>query len=205
MSYKVIKFLTTCLLNAVFCRKVALVPIPKRSTKMNKKELAQEIFQTSHLTGDFLLRSGQRSTEYFDKYRFESEPWLLKKIAAALAPLVPKDCDYLAGLELGGIPIATALSMETGKPCVFVRKEAKTYGTCQLAEGKDISGKKLCVVEDVITTGGQVAESVQDLRERGAKIEHVLCVINRANETPKALLEAKIQLHHLFTMAELKS
>jgi orotate phosphoribosyltransferase len=170
----------------------------------NNTHLASQIYQISHLTGDFLLRSGTRSSEYFDKYRFESEPELLKQIAKAMAAKMPSGIDYLAGLELGGIPLATALALEIGKPAVFVRKEAKTYGTCQLAEGKDIKGKTLCVVEDVITTGGQVVESVNELRQRGAHVEHVLCVINRAGTTPEPMKAAGLTLHHLFTMDELK-
>lgn len=170
---------------------------------MERAELAQSIFQISHLTGDFLLRSGTRSTEYFDKYRFEAEPWLLQGIAQHMAPLIPDGVDYLAGLELGGIPLATALSLQTGHPLVFVRKQAKTYGTCRIPEGKDIEGKHLCVVEDVITTGGQVLESVAELRKLGATVQTVLCVINRAGTTPTAFVDAGLELRHLFTMAEL--
>ena len=95
----------------------------------------------SHITGEFVLRSGVTSTEYFDKYRFEADPALLRDIAAALVPLVPDGTEVLAGLELGGVPIATVLSQLTGIPAAFVRKEAKTYGTCQLAEGGDRRGQ----------------------------------------------------------------
>ena len=117
--------------------------------------LANRVYDAAHLTGTFTLRSGQQSSEYFDKYRFEADPALLRDIAEALAPLVPDGIDALAGLEMGGIPIATALSMVTGIPARFVRKEAKTYGTCLLAEGGDIEGKRLLVVEDVVSTGGR--------------------------------------------------
>src|SRR5438874_31274 len=102
------------------------------------------------LTGRFLLRSGATSEEYFDKYLFESDPVLLRAIAEAMAPLVPPSTDALAGLELGGVPLATALSRETGLATRFVRKEAKAYGTCRLAEGGDVDGARLVVVEDVI-------------------------------------------------------
>src|SRR5471030_1751325 len=102
---------------------------------MDRKALAKRIFNCSHLTGQFLLRSGKTSTEYFDKYQFESEPRLLQDIAKCLAPLVPKETEYLGALEMGGIPIATALSFVTGIPVVFVRKQAKEYGTCKFAEG----------------------------------------------------------------------
>src|SRR5687768_13269484 len=130
--------------------------------KMNAQELGRRIYQSAYITGDFLLRSGKRSHEYFDKYRFESNPELLREIAKHLAPLVPSGTEYLAGLEMGGIPIATALSLETGIPAVFVRKEAKAYGTCKFAEGAEIQGKRLCIIEDVITSGGQVLISAKD-------------------------------------------
>ena len=168
-------------------------------------ELARRIYDVSHLTGEFTLRSGATSTEYFDKYRFESDPALLRAIADALVPLVPDGTDALAGLELGGVPLATALSRVTGLPAVFVRKEAKTYGTCQLAEGADVDGRRLTVVEDVVTSGGQVVASCGDLRERGATVEHALCVIDRQAGGPEALAKINVELRPLFTMQELES
>ena len=171
---------------------------------MTRNLLAQKIYDISHLTGDFLLRSGQRSNEYFDKYRFEANPEVLKAIAQQMAPLIPKDTEVLAALEMGGIPIGTALSLETGIPCVFVRKEAKTYGTCKVAEGLDVFNKRVCVIEDVITTGGQVIESTALLRGQGAQIQNVLCVIHRGSNTNK-LDEINLKLSPLFTMEELKA
>ncbi len=170
---------------------------------MTRAELAKAIFQVCHLKGNFKLRSGQTSNEYFDKYRFEARPEILREIAKQLASLMPPGTQALAGLEMGGIPIATALSLETGLPCVFVRKEAKNYGTCQFAEGLEIQGKKLCVVEDVITTGGQVLLSSQDLRKSGANVQHVLCVIHRGADSNN-LKEAGLELKALFTGEELK-
>ena len=170
---------------------------------MIRSELAKKIYEISYLRGQFKLRSGQTSSEYFDKYRFEAEPLLLKAIAEQMAPLIPKDTEILAGLEMGGIPIATALSLHTGLPALFVRKKAKDYGTCQFAEGRDFKGKKLCIIEDVVTTGGQVLLSTDDLRKAGALVTDVLCVIHRGTGTP--LAEAKLNLHPLFTMEELKA
>lgn len=174
---------------------------------MTKNELAKSVYETSHLTGQFLLRSGQTSTEYFDKYRFEAQPKLLDAITDQLKELVPENIDAFAALEMGGIPIATALSLKTGIPCVFVRKEAKSYGTCQFAEGLDIKNKKLCIIEDVITTGGQVVLSTKDLRSAGADVSDVLCVIYRGaaedGQEPK-LTEIGLKQKSLFTMSELK-
>lgn len=173
---------------------------------MESRELAKSIFQVSHLTGEFKLRSGLTSKEYFDKYRFEAQPRLLKAIAAAMKPLIPAGTQVLAGLEMGGIPIATALSLESGIPAVFVRKEAKAYGTCRIAEGlESLKGMKVCVIEDVITTGGQVVLSCEDLRKEGAILENVLCVINRQQGGEENLAKAKLKMNALFTSADLKA
>ena len=164
---------------------------------------ADQINTVARLTGTFTLRSGQIATEYFDKYRFEAQPALLARIAEALAPLIPADTEVLAGLEMGGIPIATALSLHTGLPAAFVRKEAKKYGTALLAEGSEIAGRRVCVIEDVITTGGQVVTSTNDLRGLGALVEHVVCVIDRSPDGGSALTAAGLQMHALLTRAQL--
>src|SRR5580658_2195639 len=100
-------------------------------------DLAQRINAVSRLEGSFVLRSGQLATHYFDKYRFEADPALLRSIAERMVDLLPPGTEVLAGLELGGVPIATAMSLQSGLPVVFVRKEAKTYGTCRAVEGGD--------------------------------------------------------------------
>ena len=172
---------------------------------MDRDGLARQIYETTHLVGEFTLRSGVVSNEYFDKYLFESDPVLLRTIAEALVPLVPAGIDALAGLELGGVPIATVLSQVTGIPARFVRKEAKTYGTCRLAEGGDLDGLRLCVVEDVVTSGGQVLLSTDDLRARGAVVEHALVVIDRRPPDTEVDVFADhgLALRALYTMAEL--
>lgn len=171
---------------------------------MDMDSLAKEIYDTSHLTGSFKLRSGQISDEYFDKYLFESNPRVLSVIAEYMSKLIPKDTEVLAGLEMGGIPVATALSLRTGIPVVLVRKKAKDYGTCKLAEGIDISGKKVCIIEDVVTTGGQVILSATDLKKAGAHIDTVLCVILRNEDGKTKLKDAGLDLKELFTMNDLK-
>lgn len=171
---------------------------------MTRNQLARAIFDRSHLTGQFVLRSGASATEYFDKYLFESAPDLLAEIAEALAALVPADTEMLAGLELGGVPLAVVLAQVTGLPVVFVRKQAKAYGTGRLAEGGDIAGKRLLVVEDVVTSGGQVVASSRDLRERGALVDSAICVIDREAGGVDALAEKGVALAALFTMNELK-
>lgn len=170
---------------------------------MTRQELAKKIYEVAHLTGEFKLRSGQISNEYFDKYRFEARPELLREIAKQMAPLIPPGTEVLAGLEMGGIPIATALSLEIGLPCAFVRKEAKDYGTCLFAEGAEVEGKNVCVIEDVVTTGGQVVISTKDLRSVGANISHVLCVIHRGPSFPEPkLTEVGLTLSPLFKKSD---
>ncbi|HUI48852.1 MAG TPA: orotate phosphoribosyltransferase [Acidimicrobiia bacterium] len=172
---------------------------------MDRTSLARRIFEASHLNGTFTLRSGVVSHEYFDKYRFESDPRLLADVAQSCRSLVPDGVDTLAGLELGGVPIATMISQLTGLPAVFVRKVAKTYGTCKIAEGAEIDGRRLCIVEDVVTSGGAILDAAVELRARGAELGPVICVIDRESGGREKLTEEGLELSALFTMTELKS
>lgn len=171
---------------------------------MTQSTLAARIYNAAHLTGEFLLRSGATSTEYFDKYRFEADPGLLAEIAEGLVGLLPHGVDALAGLELGGIPLVTAVSARTGLPARFVRKEAKTYGTCRLAEGGDVDGLSLAVIEDVVTSGGQVVASCEALRDRGATVARVVCVIDREAGGRENLRAAGLALAALYTATDLR-
>ncbi|HET6985601.1 MAG TPA: phosphoribosyltransferase family protein [Kribbella sp.] len=166
---------------------------------MERAELGRRVYAAAHLTGEFVLRSGQTTNEYFDKYRFEADPVLLDAVAEAMVPLVPADTEVLAGLEMGGIPVVTALGRHTGLPCAFVRKQAKAYGTRRLAEGAETAGRRVTIVEDVVTTGGQIVLSTNELRALGAQITHALCVINRNPTTPDPLTEAGLILTALLT------
>ncbi|TLS45375.1 orotate phosphoribosyltransferase [Streptomyces montanus] len=172
---------------------------------MTSSELARQIHAASHLTGDFVLRSGRRATEYFDKYRFEGDPVLLDSIAREMVPLVPAGTEVLAGLEMGGIPVVTALGRHTGLPCAFVRKHAKEYGTCRLAEGADIAGRRVLVVEDVVTSGGQIVLSTAELRALGADVREALCVIDRLQGGAEALAAERISLLSLLTADDLRA
>ena len=166
---------------------------------MNYEELGKEIYNTSNIQGEFLLRSGETSNEYFDKYLFESKPCLLSNISAQMVNLLPKKFDKLAGLEMGGIPIATALSMKTSREIIFVRKEAKKYGTCKVAEGGLIKGLNLVLIEDVITSGGAVIDAALELRKEGAIIDTVVCVIDRESTGESNLKKYGIEIKPLFT------
>ena len=152
--------------------------------RMSKDELARRIADIATLEGEFTLRSGQVSTRYFDKYRFEGTPSLLKPLAQVMADLVPTDTEIIAGLELGGIPLVTAIALETGLPAAFIRKEAKTYGTCRAIEGQDVAGRRVTFIEDVITTGGAVADAHKLARDEGADVLAVVCAIWRGEGAP---------------------
>ncbi len=166
--------------------------------------LATRVVAACHLTGTFVLRSGRTADHYFDKYRFESDPSLLADIVTALVPLVPAGTEGLAGLELGGVPLATLLSSVTGLPAYFVRKEPKKYGTEQICEGGGVANRNLLIVEDVVTTGGQVVLSAQDLRAEGAVVHAALCVIDREGGGAGVMGAEGITLHSLFTMSQLE-
>lgn len=167
------------------------------------QKLAKRVADLSHIHGRFRLRSGQTSNEYFDKYQFEADPGILKDICRELSRILPEG-DVLAGLELGGIPIATVLSQQTGLPVCFVRKQAKQYGTCRLAEGAAIDDRRVIVVEDVVTSAGQIVESTVALRDLGANVSHAICVVDRESGGSERLREIGVQLVPLFRASDLR-
>jgi orotate phosphoribosyltransferase len=172
---------------------------------MDRQQLARRLAEAAFLRGSFRLRSGQISSVYWDKYRFESDPILLRALAKHLAQMtcdVRVDC--YAGLELGGIPLAVAMALETGIPCLFVRKQAKEYGTCNLVEGNWVRGQRVLVVEDIITTAGQVILSVEQLRQLGLVAEEVACVLDRQQGGEERLAEIGCRLRPLFRASELE-
>jgi orotate phosphoribosyltransferase len=169
------------------------------------ENLARRVRDCCRVTGHFVLRSGRTTDEYFDKYQFEADPVLLNEIAGAMVPLIPAGTEVLAGLEMGGIPVVTALGQRTGLPCAFVRKEAKRYGTSRLSEGAEVAGRRVLIVEDVVTSAGQIVLSAGQLRELGALIDHALCVIDRQEGGVEALADKQIRLHALLTREALEA
>jgi orotate phosphoribosyltransferase len=162
-------------------------------------ELAQDIDLRCHLHGDFVVRSGAVTHEYFDKYLFEADPVLLRRIVDRMVALVPPGTNMLGGLELGGVPLATILSNLTGIPALFVRKKAKTYGTMRLAEGGDPAGRQVLLIEDVITTGGAVLNAAAALRELGATVTTVVCAIDRRAPAQDQLSPQDITVRSVMT------
>ena len=165
--------------------------------------LARDIDARCRLTGEFTLRSGQVASEYFDKYLFETDPDLLARVATAMVPLLPKDTELLGGLEMGGIPIVTVVSAQSRLPALFVRKAAKAYGTCKLAEGPDVAGRRVTLVEDVITTGGAVRNAALALRDAGATVETVVCAIDRSPPDDDPLADVGLEIRSVLTKADL--
>jgi len=167
-----------------------------------KPSLASRINRTTRLSGTFTLRSGTTSDRYFDKYQFESQPGLLHEIAVAMVPHVPAGTQVLAGLEMGGIPLATMLSFVTGIPAAFIRKEAKAYGTCRYAEGATLVGRPFILVEDVVSSGGAIIDALSKLRSDGLMPSAALCVIDRETGGKEALARHGLVLRALFTFAQ---
>lgn len=168
-------------------------------------DLATRLDATCRVTGTFRLRSGRAAGEYFDKYLFESDPGLLREVVDRMATLVPEDVDMLAGLELGGIPIATLLGQVTGLPVLFVRKKAKDYGTRRLVEGGDPAGRRVLVVEDVVSSGGAVIAAATALREIRADVVGARCAIDREEGGAAGLAASGVRLLSAFTRSDLQA
>jgi orotate phosphoribosyltransferase len=172
---------------------------------VTREELARRVSERALLHGDFVLRSGKRSTVYLDKYRFETDPALLGPIGAALAELAAQGAppDRLAGPELGAVPLAAAAALASGIPFLIVRKAAKDYATEGLIEGVFEPGERVLAIEDVVTTGGALIAAVEVLRAAGLAIERALCVLDREEGGSEALAALGVRLEPLFRRADL--
>jgi orotate phosphoribosyltransferase len=176
--------------------------VETRASEM--RELGRELVKASYLKGDFVLRSGKRSNRYFDKFLFETEPALLRRLGAHLARLVPKETHRLAAPELGAVLLGGAVSMESGLPLVLVRKEPKGYGTSKQIEGRFEPGDRVTVIEDVVTTGGDSLRSAQVLRDAGVEVIHLVVVLDRGEGGEENIRNAGIPYSPLFRIADLE-
>jgi len=169
-------------------------------------ELRRAIRERAYLEGDFVLRSGRRSRYYLDKYRFETQPDLLEAIAARIAAKVAEAdpaAVRLAGPELGAVALAAAASLASRLPFLIVRSRRKEHGTANRLEGVFSPGERVCLVEDVVTSGGAAVEAVQALREAGLQCRTAVCVIDREEGGADALARAGVRLHSIFRAGEL--
>jgi orotate phosphoribosyltransferase len=168
--------------------------------------LAAGIKEHAYLEGDFVLRSGKRSQYYLDKYRFETRPELLKPLGERIAALVREhaaDAVRLAGPELGAVALAASASLESGLPFLIVRKAAKEYGTSKRIEGVFEPGETVCVIEDVVTTGGALLDSIGALREAGLVVRTAICVLDREEGGSDELARHAVRLRALYRTSEL--
>ena len=168
--------------------------------------LGQLLVEHALLEGDFLLRSGKRSTFYLDKYRFETRPDLLRPLGerlAAAARDVEPDTVRLAGPALGAVALAASASMASGLPFIIVRSETKEYGTANRIEGPFERGDVVCLLEDVVTSGGALADAVSALRDAGLVVHHAVCVVDREEGGADALARLAVRLHSLYRAGDL--
>jgi len=165
--------------------------------------LARDLVEAAYLKGDFVLRSGKRSSYYFDKYLFETRPAILRRLGRELARLVPPEADRIAAPELGAVLLGGAVSMETDKPLVIVRKDAKGYGTSKALEGELRPGDRVAVVEDVLTTGGAAIAAIEKLRGAGADVLCLIAVLDREEGAEANLRGAGVEFRRLFKKSDL--
>ena len=168
--------------------------------------LGEQLREHALLEGDFLLRSGRRSSWYLDKYRFETRPELLgplgERLAAAVREFEP-DAARLAAPVLGAVALAAAASLSGGLAFVIVRDEAKKYGTANRIEGGFEEGELVCLIEDVVTSGGALLEAVAALREAGLQVRNAVCVVDREEGGADALARLGVRLRSLYRAGEL--
>jgi orotate phosphoribosyltransferase len=169
-------------------------------------DLGAQLRAHALLEGDFVLRSGRSSSYYLDKYRFETLPELLgplgERLAAAVGEFEP-DAVRLAGPALGAVALAASASLASGLPFVIVRETAKEYGTGNRLEGSFEEGELVCLIEDVVTSGGALAEAVEALREAGLEVRNAVCVVDREEGGADALARLGVRLRSLYRAGEL--
>lgn len=170
---------------------------------MTREQLAKRIAEVSLLHGDFTLRSGRKSTYYLDKYLFETHPDVLAELGRLFAERLTPAVQRVAGAELGAVALAAATALACGKPFVIVRNRKKDYGTGKLVEGKLEPGETVMLVEDVLTTGGQVIEAAKTLKDAGAKVEKIVAVIDRLEGARENIESAGYVYESLFTTKDL--
>jgi orotate phosphoribosyltransferase len=170
---------------------------------MTKDELAKRIAEVSLLRGEFTLRSGRKSNYYLDKYRFETQPDILIELGKMFAQHITTDVQRIAGPELGAVPLAAAAAMASGKPAIFVRNQKKEYGSNKQIEGVFNSGETVIIVEDIMTTGGQVVEAAKTLESAGLKVKKIVGVIDRLEGARQNIESAGYVFESLFTTKDL--
>jgi len=170
---------------------------------MDKQTLIRRVKETSYLEGDFVLRSGKRSTYYMDKYLFETQPDVLRALGKAFCDHLSDDVTLIAGAELGGVALAAATAMEADKPWVIIRNSKKDYGTGKMVEGRLCAGDVVLLVEDIATTGGQVLEAAKIIADAGATVKKIVAVIDRKQGARENIERAGYIFESLMTKDDL--
>ncbi|RXA16220.1 orotate phosphoribosyltransferase [Methanosarcina sp. MSH10X1] len=154
--------------------------------------------------GDFTLASGKKSKYYIDIKKASTDPKTLKLIARQAAFRIKQmDVNIVAGVELGGVPLATAVSMEADLPLLIVRKAVKGYGTKSRFVGDIKPEDRLVMLEDVTTSGGSVRDAIEVVRETGANVKYVITVVDREEGARENLNETGTELVPLVSAGDL--
>jgi len=170
----------------------------------SKKEFFLECYKLGIIKfGRFTLKSGIESPFYVDLRPLASDPKILKKLANYLLEMLPLDnFDIICGVPYAALPMATAMSLESYLPLIIKRKEAKSYGTKKLIEGIYEKGQNCLLVEDVITSGKSLVETIEEVENEGIKVSDIVVVLDR-QQGGKEKLEAKgYKVHSLFNISE---
>ena len=170
---------------------------------MTRQDLIKRIKETAYLEGDFILRSGKKSKYYLDKYLFETQPDILKALGVEFAKYITSDVTLIAGAELGGVALAAATAMQTGKKWIIIRNSKKDYGTSKMVEGVLNKNDVVLLVEDIATTGGQVLEAAKIITESGAKIKKIVAVIDRKQGASENITTAGYKFESILTKEDL--
>ena len=170
---------------------------------MTREQVAQRICDVALLRGEFTLRSGRKSNYYLDKYRFETQPDVLAELGKMFAAKIPAQVQRIAGPELGAVALAAATSLASGKPFIIVRNQKKGYGSGKQIEGILEKGETLVIVEDIMTTGGQVVEAAKTIEAAGLKVKKIVGVIDRLEGARENIEAAGYVFASLFTTKDL--
>jgi orotate phosphoribosyltransferase len=180
--------------------------LPAPEAEMTDPELRESLVAAAYLEGDFVLRSGKRSRYYLDKYRFETRPDLLAALGERIAVAVREhepEAVRLAAPVLGGVVLAASASLVSGLPFLMIRDAAKEYGTANRIEGPFEEGENVCLVEDIVTSGGALLAAIEAARDAGLVVRTAVCVVDREEGGADALARHGVRLRPLFRAGDL--
>jgi orotate phosphoribosyltransferase len=170
---------------------------------MDKNEIISLLKECGAIKyGKFILTSGETSDYYIDIKKASTNPLILKKIIQEISKY-SKNYDYIAGMELGAVPLIVALSLETNIPYIIIRKNKRDHGTSKQIEGDTVNNKKVLIIEDVTTSGGSVIESIRILKRNNAILDKVIVVVDRENGAKEKVRDLNLELISLLSKSEI--